>query len=72
MLAARNYDGAELGTGAFVKAVLKICNMAAEIGKGAEATGELALKEKTAAIPSLLLKYVATSQSLYVLSLIHI
>ena len=39
VLAARNYDGAELGTGAFVKAVLKICNMAAELGKGAEATG---------------------------------
>ena len=66
VLAARNYDGAELGTGAFVKAVLKICNIATEIGKGAEATGELALKEKTAAIPSLLLKYIATSQSLYV------
>lgn len=66
VLAGRNYDGAELGTGAFVKAVLKICNIAAELGKGAEATGDLWLKEKTAAIPGLLLKYVATAQSLYV------
>lgn len=66
VLGARDYDGAELGTGAFVKAMLKICNIAAEIGKAAEATGELALLEKTTAIPTLVLKYVATSQSLYV------
>ena len=66
VLASRDYDGAELGTGAFVKAMLKICNMAAEIGKAAEATGELGLKEKVSAIPGLVLKYVATAQSLYV------
>ena len=66
VLADRDYDGAELGTGPFVKALLKICNMASEIGKGAEAIGALSLLEKTTAIPSLLLKYIATSQSLYV------
>ncbi len=57
---------AGVGTGMFVKAMLKICNLAAEVAKAAEEAGELQLKETACAVPDLVLKYVATAQSLYV------
>ena len=54
------------GIGAFTKALLKICNIAAEIQKGGDATGRLGLAETASKVPELLLKYVATAQSLYI------
>jgi hypothetical protein len=57
---------AGIGIGGFVKAILKICSMAAELEKAAEAIHRLDLKEKAAGIPKPMLKYVATAQSLYI------
>jgi len=51
--------------GDFVKAILKINNVAAEIEKVAEMENNIELLEKLKEIPSLTLKYVATNQSLY-------
>lgn len=52
--------------GEFVKAILKINNMASEMEKIAESMGNIALLYKLKEIPVLTLKFVATNQSLYV------
>lgn len=52
--------------GDFVKAVLKINNVASELEKVAEAEGKIAFLEKLRTIPTLTMKYVATNQSLYI------
>jgi len=52
--------------GEFVKAILKINNMASEMEKIAESMGNIALLHKLKEIPVLTLKFVATNQSLYV------
>jgi hypothetical protein len=52
--------------GEFVKAILKINNVANELEKVAESTNNIALLSKLREIPMLTLKYVATNQSLYV------
>ena len=52
--------------GEFIKGLLKINNIAAEVERAAEAVQQLALVEKLRVIPSITLKYVATNQSLYV------
>lgn len=52
--------------GDFVKAMLKICTIAKEIGTIAEELGQLGLVHKLSQIDGLLLKYVTTTQSLYV------
>jgi hypothetical protein len=52
--------------GEFVKAVLKINNVAAEFEKICEIVGNVSLLEKIRQIPVLTLKYVATNQSLYI------
>ena len=52
--------------GEFVKAILKINNMASEMEKIAESVGNIALLHKLKEIPVLTLKFVATNQSLYV------
>ena len=52
--------------GEFVKAILKINNMASEMEKIAESVGDIALLHKLKEIPVLTLKFVATNQSLYV------
>jgi superfamily II RNA helicase len=52
--------------GEFVKALLKINNIANEMEKIAEANGNIEFLSKLRAIPVLTLKYVATNQSLYV------
>jgi len=52
--------------GEFVKALLKINNIACEFEKIAEMTGNVAFLNKLRDIPRLTLKYVATNQSLYV------
>ena len=52
--------------GEFVKALLKINNISAEMEKVAEITGDMELLSKLREIPGLILKYVVTNQSLYV------
>ena len=52
--------------GEFVKAVLKINNIAAEVERVAEFVGNLVIVEKTRSISAMTLKYIATNQSLYV------
>ena len=52
--------------GEFVKALLKINNIASEMEKIAEANVKIDFLSKLRAIPILTLKYVATNQSLYV------
>lgn len=56
----------EVFLGEFVKAVLKIANIAAEMEAVAELLGNIELLKKLREVPGLLLKFVATNQSLYV------
>ena len=51
--------------GEFVKALLKINAVAIEFERVCEATGNMQLLEKIRKIPQMTLKYIATSQSLY-------
>jgi hypothetical protein len=52
--------------GEFVKAVLKINNISGEMEKIAESIGNMELLSKLREISGLTLKFVATTQSLYV------
>jgi superfamily II RNA helicase len=52
--------------GEFVKAILKINNVASEIEKVAEILGNIDFLSKLKEIPSLTLKFVVTNQSLYI------
>lgn len=52
--------------GEFVKAILKVNNIASEMEKIAESIGNMSLLSKLREIPSLTQKFVATNQSLYV------
>jgi hypothetical protein len=52
--------------GEFVKAILKINNIANEMEKVAESIGNIALLSKLREIPRLTQKFVATNQSLYI------
>ena len=52
--------------GEFVKALLKINNISAELEKIAEMTNNIAFLSKLKDIPKMTLKYVVTNQSLYV------
>lgn len=56
----------EVFLGDFVKALLKINNISAEMEKMAESMGNMDLLNKLKKIPGLTQKYVATNQSLYV------
>jgi superfamily II RNA helicase len=56
----------EIFLGDFVKAILKINNISAELEKIAEGIGKMDLLAKLKEIPSLTQKYVVMSQSLYV------
>jgi superfamily II RNA helicase len=56
----------EIFLGEFVKALLKINNIASEFEKIAEMTGNVAFLSKLREIPHMTLKYVVTNQSLYV------
>jgi len=60
---ARSYD---IQVGDFMKAVLKVANIAGELEAIAEETGDLSLLAASKAVPALILKFVATNQSLYV------
>lgn len=56
----------EIFLGEFVKALLKINNISAELEKIAEMTGNIAFLSKLKEISNMTLKYVVTNQSLYV------
>jgi superfamily II RNA helicase len=56
----------EVFLGDFIKALLKINNMASEMENMCETIGHAELLEKVKQIPALTLKYVATNQSLYI------
>jgi superfamily II RNA helicase len=56
----------EIFLGEFVKALLKINNIGAEMEKIAEMIGNIDFLSKLREIPNLTLKYVVTNQSLYV------
>jgi len=56
----------EVFLGDFVKSLLKINNIASELEKMCETIGHIELLEKVSQIPSLILKYVVTNQSLYI------
>jgi hypothetical protein len=59
-------DGNKIFLGEFVKAILKIVNIANELIKITKTFGMVELEHKLTQIPGLLLKFVATNQSLYV------
>ena len=52
--------------GDFIKAILKINNIASEVERASESINQIHLIEKVRKIPALTLKYVATTQSLYI------
>jgi hypothetical protein len=56
----------EIFLGEFVKALLKINNIASEMERIAEQMGNIEFLSKLKKIPELTLKYVVTNQSLYV------
>jgi superfamily II RNA helicase len=56
----------EIFLGEFIKAILKINNITAEIEKIAELLGDIEFLSILKQVPQLTLKYVATNQSLYV------
>ncbi len=56
----------EIFLGEFVKAILKIVAIAAELEPIAEMLGQIDFLFKLRQIPTLLMKYVATNQSLYI------
>ena len=56
----------EIYLGEFVKAILKINNISAELEKVAEYLGDMAFLSSLKKIPLLTLKYIATNQSLYI------
>jgi superfamily II RNA helicase len=60
------YDNANISTGDFVKALMKIIKLSKELMAGAEQTGELSMVAVCKEVPQLLLKYIVTSYSLYV------
>lgn len=55
-----------LFVGEFIKAILKINNIATEIEKLCEMMNNIRLLDKLREIPELTLKYIATNQSLYI------
>lgn len=56
----------QIFTGEFVKAILKINNIALEFEKICETLNNVQLLNKIRTIPNLTLKYIATNQSLYI------
>ena len=56
----------EIFLGEFVKALLKITNISSELEKVAELSGNIQFLSKLKEIPTMILKFVVTNQSLYV------
>ena len=61
----RDALGFNISRGEFIKAILKINNVANELIKVAEIQSNMALLDKMKKIPDVTLKYIATNQSLY-------
>jgi len=59
-------DEKQIFLGEFVKCVLKINNISTEIERIAEMMGNISFLNRLKEIPSMLLKYVVTNQSLYI------
>ena len=59
-------ETSQIFLGEFVKAILKINNIAAEFEKVCELLQNLNLLQKIKNIPTLTLKYIVTNQSLYI------
>lgn len=55
-----------ISVGDFTKACLKVCNLSEQLMSVCEGIGYVECQHKLSQIPTLLLKYVATAQSLYV------
>jgi superfamily II RNA helicase len=55
-----------ISVGDFTKAMLKICTVAKEVGAICEKLGEIELLNKLSRVDGVILKYMITSQSLYV------
>jgi superfamily II RNA helicase len=66
LLLQKLYSEKGIFLGEFVKALLKINNIASEMEKVAELLGNVSLLSKLREIQGLTLKYVVTNQSLYV------
>ena len=62
----RNLYNRGIFLGEFVKAILKINNIASEFEKICEVMGNIELLHKLREIPNKTLKFVATNESLYV------
>jgi hypothetical protein len=60
------YDNANISTGDFVKALMKIIKLSKELMSSAESTGDIAMVAVCKEVPQLILKYIVTSHSLYV------
>lgn len=54
-----------LSTGDFIKSIIKICNISKELEKVCEIMENMALLEKLKKIPELILKSIATNQTIY-------
>ena len=59
-------QGVGVSAGDFTKACLKVCNLSEQLTLVCEKMGYVECQHKLSQIPKLLLKYVATAQSLYV------
>jgi len=55
-----------ISTGEFVKALIKITNIASELARTCEFIGDILTAEMLSKVPAMVLKYIATNQSLYV------
>ena len=62
----RKLESKQVFLGEFVKAVMKINNVAAELEKVCEPHNKISLLSRLREIPGKTLKFVATNQSLYV------
>ncbi len=56
----------DISTGDFVKALLKINNISAEMERVAEHNNDMEFLQNLREIPKLTLKYIASNQSLYI------
>lgn len=66
LLVSRLEETKKVFLGEFVKAILKIVNITHELEKVANAFGLVEFAHKLSQVPGLMLKFVATSQSLYI------
>ena len=66
MVLFKLYEEKGITLGEFIKAIMKITNIANEIERFAEKTGNMMLLSRMKEIPQMIQKYVAINQSLYI------